>query len=193
MAISVKDIQEKEFSTQASNGYNVEQVDDFLDELAEQLGALIRENLALNGQVRQLEENLRAAKAETAEAVKRLPDYNEGEYFRNLEKSIREALIGAQRIADETVAAANAKAEKTVADANAQAEKTVADASAQAEKTVADAEAQARATKDEAEQTVSALRDEMERLRTGIENYRANFKRVIEQQMAALNGDNLPQ
>ena len=35
MAISVKDIQEKQFSTQASNGYNVEQVDDFLDELAE--------------------------------------------------------------------------------------------------------------------------------------------------------------
>ena len=40
MAIRVRDIQEKEFSTQAANGYDVEQVDDFLDELAEQLADL---------------------------------------------------------------------------------------------------------------------------------------------------------
>ena len=38
MAISVKDIQEKEFPTQA-NGYAVEQVDDFLDEIAAQTSA----------------------------------------------------------------------------------------------------------------------------------------------------------
>ena len=31
MAISVRDIQEKEFATQATGGYNIEQVDDFLD------------------------------------------------------------------------------------------------------------------------------------------------------------------
>ena len=37
MAISVKDIQEKQFPTQASDGYNVEQVDEFLDEIADQL------------------------------------------------------------------------------------------------------------------------------------------------------------
>ena len=67
MAISVKDIQEKEFSTQAANGYDVEQVDDFLDELAEQLGSMIRENLALNGQIKQLEESLAAAEASKAE------------------------------------------------------------------------------------------------------------------------------
>ena len=197
MAISVKDIQEKQFSTQVSNGYNVEQVDDFLDELAEQLGALIRENLALTGQVRQLEESVRTAQAEAEDAKKRLPDYNEAEYFRNLEKSIREALIGAQRIADEavesakaqaekTVSEANAKAEKTVSDANAQAEKTVTDANALAEKTVADAEARARETTDTAEQTVAALRTEMETLRGNIDTYRENFKRIMRQQMAAL-------
>ena len=62
MAISVKDIQEKEFSTQAADGYNVEQVDDFLDELAEQLGTMIRESLALTNQVKQLESELAAAR-----------------------------------------------------------------------------------------------------------------------------------
>ena len=175
MAISVKDIQEKQFSTQVSNGYNVEQVDDFLDELAEQLGALIRENLALTGQVRQLEESVRTAQAEAEDAKKRLPDYNEAEYFRNLEKSIREALIGAQRIADEAVESAKAQAEKTVSEANALAEKTVADA-----------EARARETTDTAEQTVAALRTEMETLRGNIDTYRENFKRIMQQQMAAL-------
>ena len=132
MAISVKDIQEKEFSMQASNGYNVEQVDDFLDELAEQLGTLIRENLALNGQVKQLEEELAASKAEKAEMEKKLPDYNESGYFKNLESAVRESLIGAQRIADETVAEASKKAQQTVEDANTQAEKTIADATEQA-------------------------------------------------------------
>ena len=186
MAISVKDIQEKQFSTQASNGYNVEQVDDFLDELAEQLGALIRENLALTGQVHQMEESMRTAQAEAEDAKKRLPDYNEAEYFRNLEKSIREALIGAQRIADEAVESAKAQAEKTAADANAKAEKAIADANALAEKTIADANAKAHETTDTAEQTVAALRTEMETLRGNIDTYRENFKRIMQQQMAAL-------
>ena len=132
MAISVKDIQEKEFSVQASNGYNVEQVDDFLDELAEQLGMLIRENLALNSKAKQLEEELAAAKANAAEMEKKLPDYNETGYFKNLESAMRESLIGAQRIADETISEANKKAQQTIDTANAQAEKTVADAEAAA-------------------------------------------------------------
>ena len=68
MAISVKDIQEKEFPTQA-NGYAVEQVDDFLDEIAAQLGTLIRENLALAGHVKKLEEELDESR-KTAEEAK---------------------------------------------------------------------------------------------------------------------------
>ena len=52
MAISVRDIQEKEFSTQATGGYDIDQVDDFLDEIAEQMSALVRENLELNQQIK---------------------------------------------------------------------------------------------------------------------------------------------
>ena len=44
MAITVKDIQEKEFSIQAAEGYNPDQVDDFLDALADQLGIYDTEN-----------------------------------------------------------------------------------------------------------------------------------------------------
>jgi len=175
MAISVKDIQEKVFSTQASNGYNVEQVDDFLDELAEQLGTLIRENLALNGQVKQLTEELNAAKAAAADLEKKLPDYNESGYFKNLESAMRESLIGAQRIADETVAEAERKAQQTVADAAAQAEKTIADATAQAESMTT-----------AAEKAAVEMKAETDRLRALADAYCTNFKKLVEEQMKAL-------
>ncbi len=175
MAISVKDIQEKEFSTQNANGYDVEQVDDFLDELADQLGALIRENLALNGQVKQLEESLASAEAAKAEMEKKLPDYNENGYFKNLESAMRESLIGAQRIADETISEANKKAQQTIDDANAQAEKTLADA-----------DAQAKTLTENAQRAAAEMKAETERLRAVVMDYRANFKKLLDEQLAAL-------
>ena len=176
MAISVKDIQEKEFSMVNENGYDMEQVDDFLDELAEQLGAMIRENLALNGQVKELQESLAAAQAANAEMEKKLPDYNENGYFKNLESAMRESLIGAQRIADETVTEANKKAQQTIDDANAQAEKTLADA-----------DASAQSITETAKQTVSGLTAEAERLRSVIDAYKAGFRKLVDEQLSALN------
>lgn len=164
MAISVKDIQEKEFSTQAVDGYNVEQVDDFLDELAEQMGSMIRESLALSKQVKQLENELAAAKAEKADMEKKLPDYNENGYFRNLESAMRESLIGAQRIADETITEAKKKAQQTLADATEHADAITASA----------------------EKAVAEMKAEQERLRAVVTDYRANFKQLLDAQLAAL-------
>lgn len=169
MAISVKDIQEKEFSTQAADGYNPEQVDDFLDALADQIGATNREMQALNARIRELE-------AALAEAESKTPDYNETGYFKNLESAMRESLIGAQRIADETVSEAQHTAEKTVADANARAEKTVADAKAEAEALLA-------AAKNEAE----TIKTESEQLHTMATTYCENFKKLVEEQLSVLN------
>ena len=175
MAISVKDIQEKEFSTVSENGYDMEQVDDFLDELAEQLGAMIRENLSLSTQVTELQAALATAQAANAEMEKKLPDYNETGYFKNLESAMRESLIGAQRIADETVTEANRKAQQTIEDAKTQAEQTVAEADASA-KTITET----------AKQTVSDLTAEAERLRGVIDTYKAGFKKLVDEQLAAL-------
>ena len=122
MAISVRDIQEKEFGTQATGGYNIEQVDDFLDEISEQMAALVRENLELNRQIKTLEAEVQAARVATEAAEAKTPDYNEKSYFQNLQNAMRESLIGAQRIADETLEDANRKAQKTVGDAQAQAD-----------------------------------------------------------------------
>lgn len=169
MAISVKDIQEKEFSTQAADGYNPEQVDDFLDALADQIGAMNRETQALNARIKELEAALAAAESKQ-------PDYNETGYFKNLESAMRESLIGAQRIADETVSEAQHTAEKTVADANAQAEKTIADAEAQAE-----------AALSSAKNTAAEIKADYEQLRAMANTYRENFKKLVEEQLSVLN------
>ena len=175
MAISVRDIQEKEFATQAANGYDVEQVDDFLDELAEQLGAMLRESAALKEQVKGLEASLAAAEAAKADMEKKLPDYNENGYFKNLESAMRESLIGAQRIADETISEANKKAQQTTEAA-----------AAQAEKTIADAEAQAKAETERAEKVVNEMKAESDRLHAVVEAYRTNIKKLLDEQLAAL-------
>ena len=181
MAISVKDIQEKEFATVAENAYDAIQVDDFLDEVAEQLGATMRENLALNAQVQELQAALAAAEAAKEEAEKKAPDYNESAYLKNLESAMRESLIGAQRIADETIAEANKKAQQTIDDANNQAEKSVADATAHA-----------KAITDAAEKAAAEMKAEADRLRAVVDAYRTNFKKMLDEQLAALKaGDAL--
>ena len=174
MPITIKDINDKVFTKQV-RGYSIEEVDDFLDELAAQVGAMTNENQALSAQVKELQAALAAAKAENAEMEKKLPDYNEAGYFKQLETAMRESMIGAQRIADETIAEANKKAQQTIDTANAKAEKTVADA-----------EANAKAETERAEKVVAELKAESDRLHAVVEAYRANFQKLLDEQAAAL-------
>ncbi len=179
MAISVKDIQEKEFSTQA-NGYAVEQVDDFLDEIAGQLGTLIRENLALVGNVKKLEEELTEAKKAVETAKKQRPDYNEAGYFKNLESAMRESLIGAQRLADETKTKAQTEADEILRKAKEEAEQTVKDATAQAE-----------ALNERSKSDIAAAKAEYEKLHTSAEEYRAAFRKLIEAQLQTIKANDI--
>jgi DivIVA domain-containing protein len=70
MAITVKDINEKVFTKQV-RGYSIEEVDDFLDELAEQMEVLIRENRSL---MQQLEEAKEKAAGVLPEELENLMD-----------------------------------------------------------------------------------------------------------------------
>ena len=183
MPISVKDIQEKEFSRQKRDGYNIEEVDDFLDEISDQLSVLIRENMALAEQVKALQaenEKLEAnasapapAAAEPApapipapvEAVSSdEPAYDEPSYFKNLQLTLRDTLINAQRIADETVAEARKKAQEVITGAEEQAATTVSNAKAEAE----------------------SVKAEADNIRKTIATYRANFRRLVEGQVQVL-------
>ena len=181
MPISVKDIQEKEFSRQKRDGYNIEEVDDFLDEISDQLSVLIRENMALAEQVKALQtenEKLEASASAPAaaepvpapipapvEAVSSdEPAYDEPSYFKNLQLTLRDTLINAQRIADETVAEARKKAQEVITGAEEQAATTVSNAKAEAE----------------------SVKAEADNIRKTIATYRANFRRLVEGQVQVL-------
>ena len=164
MAISVKDIQEKEFGTQATGGYNIEQVDDFLDEISEQMAALVRENLELNNQIKGLEADVKAARLAAEAAEAKTPDYNEKSYFANLQNAMRESLIGAQRIADETLEEANRKAQKTVGDAQVQADQITVSAREKADAIVSKAREEADALAADAKGRVETLEARFEAL-----------------------------
>lgn len=180
MAISVKDIQEKVFPTQASNGYDVEQVDDFLDEIAEQLSALIRENLLLKGETNKLEQELAAKEKALQEAVSKTPDYNEEGYFKNLQSAMRDTLISAQRVADETLSAAKSEADRLTADSKAEADRIV-------EK----ARSEAAAMTDRAQNAAASAKAEYESLKASAENYRASFRKLVEEQLQVLKANDI--
>lgn len=180
MAISVKDIQEKVFPTQASNGYDVEQVDDFLDEIAEQLSALIRENLLLKGETNKLEQELAAKEKALQDAVSKTPDYNEEGYFKNLQSAMRDTLISAQRVADETLSAAKSEADRLAADSKAEADRIV-------EK----ARSEAAAMTDRAQNAAASAKAEYESLKASAENYRASFRKLVEEQLQALKANDI--
>ena len=190
MAISVRDIQEKEFGTQATGGYNIEQVDDFLDEISEQMAALVRENLELNRQIKSREVELSAARAQAAAAEAKTPDYNEKSYFENLQNAMRESLIGAQRIADETLEEANRKAQKTVGDAQTQADQITVTAREKADAIVSKAREEADALAADAKDRVDVLEKRYEALKASAASFKADFSRILDQQAAALRESN---
>ena len=190
MEISVRDIQEKEFGTQATGGYNIEQVDDFLDEISEQMAALVRENLELNRQIKTLEGDVQAARKQAEAAEAKTPDYNEKGYFQNLQNAMRESLIGAQRIADETTEEANRKAQKTVADAQAQADQITVSAKDKADALVARAQQEADQLAADAKSRVETLEARYDALKASAAAYKEAFSSLLDQQANALRETN---
>ncbi len=190
MAISVKDIQEKEFGTQASGGYNIEQVDDFLDEISEQMAALVRENLELNRQIKSLEGEVKLARSQAEAAEAKTPDYNEKSYFSNLQNAMRESLIGAQRIADETMEEANRKAQKTVSDAQVQADQITVTAREKADGMIKQAQQEADQLTADVKGRMETLEARYEALKASATSFKADFSRILEQQQAALRESN---
>ena len=161
MAISVKDIKEKDFSSQ-KHGYSIEEVDDFLDEIADQVSELIRENLALKNSLQP--QNAPAPEPVVIEKETAKPEFDDQGYFRNLENAMRESLINAQRIAEETRQAAEKEAADTVSAAQAQAAAITADAANE----VANAKAEAQSVRD------------------AVARYRAEFRALVEEQVKVL-------
>ena len=162
MAISIKEIKEKQFSIQ-SNGYNCDEVDDFLDALAAQMSELVQE-------CRTLKDKLNNAPAPVA-AVSDGEAYDEPSYFKNLEQAMRETLISSQRIADETIADARKKAGEIVNAAQEKADEMTGAAQAEVEAAKSEVEglkAQVGAYREQALQTLDLQQLAIEEMRNAL-------------------------
>ena len=103
--ITPLDIENKKFTKQMRKGYNVDEVDDFLDELTLEYGKLYKENAELKAQREEL-------------------DTNVGKY-KNIENTIQNTLIMAQKTADEVQEVAKKQADQIIKDAEYQAKNSV--------------------------------------------------------------------
>ena len=99
------DIENKRFGKQMMNGYNVSEVDDFLDELTLEYGKLYKENAELKEKREELDSDV-------------------GKY-KNIESTLQNTLVMAQKTADEITLVAKQQAEQIIKDAEYQAKSSV--------------------------------------------------------------------
>lgn len=111
--LSVKEINSKRFE-QAKPGYNTEEVDAFLRQIAQDIAQYQREKEEAEKKIEVLVESVREYKKD--------------------EEALKDALIGAQKQKREVVAEAQEKADKILADAHAQAEEILGSTRTQLEK-----------------------------------------------------------
>ncbi len=98
------DIENKKFSKQMMNGYSVEEVDDFLDELTEDYEKLYKEVADSKNKLEELQENV--------------------EKYKGIENTLQNTLVMAQLAADDIKKAAQKEADKILLDAQGDARQT---------------------------------------------------------------------
>ncbi len=101
MALGPMEIHQKEFNTVRMGGYNKEEVDAFLDQVADEMDRLIHRSQELMGMV----ENMRSKVTE----------------YDSMQQTLQNALINAQRSADGTLQEAQSQADTLLEEARSQA------------------------------------------------------------------------
>ena len=101
--ITPLDIENKKFSKQMVNGYNVEEVDEFLDELTVEYGKAYKESTELRTKVEDLN--------------------NELIRYKSIESTLQSTLVMAQKTADEVKEIAKQQADQIIKDAESNSKK----------------------------------------------------------------------
>jgi len=122
--ITPLDIENIKFSKQMMNGYNVDEVDDFLDEVMEAYEANYKELATLRPKVDELNSAL--------------------ERYKNIESTLQNTLIMAQSTADEVKNVAKQQADQIISDAQREAENIIRSSKESALKAVDELEQQIR-------------------------------------------------
>lgn len=103
--ITPLDIENKKFAKQMMNGYSVEEVDEFLDEVIVDYSKYYRESAELKAKVEDLNGRI--------------------ENYKNIEETLQNTLVMAQTTAEDIKKVAEQKAERIIADAKGDAEKQI--------------------------------------------------------------------
>ena len=164
--ISAREINEKQFHD-AWRGYNQEEVDDFLDRVAEAINTLQRENDALRDRVSELDEKVESSKAS--------------------EEMLKKTLQSAQVAAQEAIATARTKADEIVRDAEERAQR----ARDELRTRVETAEQEVRQRTEQIEREQEGRRREIQESVDRLQAFEGELKRklhaFIQQQSAALD------
>jgi len=146
--ITPLDIENKKFSKQMVNGYNVNEVDEFLDELTTEYEKLYKENASLKSSAEELNNDV-------------------GQY-KNIEATLQNTLVIAQKTADEI---------QTVA-------------KGQAEQIVKEAELKAKSVSEELNTQILLKEKELEELKKQIDVYKAKVESLLISQLELLKDIN---
>ena len=103
--ITPLDIENKKFAKQMVNGYSVDEVDDFLDDLTVEYERMFKENSEYKEKVEKLEEDMH--------------------HYKTIEATLQSTLVMAQSTADEVREVAKQQAEQIISEAKVNAEKEV--------------------------------------------------------------------
>lgn len=103
--ITPLDIENKKFSKQVMNGYSVEEVDDFLDDLTADYTKNYKEATELKSKVEELNQSL--------------------EHYKAIEKTLQNTLVMAQTTADDVKEIAKKQADQIISEAKSVAQKQV--------------------------------------------------------------------
>ena len=101
------DIENKKFSKQMMNGYSVEEVDDFLDDLTADYSKNYKENSELKSKVEELNKSL--------------------EHYKSIESTLNNTLVMAQSTAEDIKKVAQQQADQIINEAKSNAQKQVDD------------------------------------------------------------------
>ena len=123
--ITAQDIREKCFEKARIGGYAMDEVDDFLDELANDAAASQKEIATLNAKMKYLADKIRE--------------------YQGSEEAMNMALVSAQKLAKNIEEDARAKAEALVTSAQKEADEIVAAAKAESDRTIGEIESKRKA------------------------------------------------
>lgn len=166
MAITVEDIEKKEFQFK-SNGYDPYEVDQYLDEICDEMIAQQDKIAALQQELARARDEARNAAATVKPIPQPVQQEETGRPLKATQETLENILFSAQRVSDETIAKAKERAEEIVAEAESKAGSMLGDM--------------------EKEQV--ALRDKIASMREAAVSYRSRFMDLLGEQKALLEAD----